>query len=202
MFMGILFGTITVALYIDPDYNPLVVVLIMLPLLVFTVLFTHQITKVPDGLKIHPDRLVIGDQEIDFGSIDQYYFNDTAIGSITLELKLKTGKVAQAVMPTKTGKDAKKQFQLNYTDYCAGKQNVIGESSYIEIHSEQMKYMRPIIIALLLIVLGCDIFFLYALINQGLETPYQLLPVNAMAFAMFPYLKRNKPTNTNNTSKR
>lgn len=192
MFIGTIFGTMTIALYIDPNYNSIVVVMIMLPLLFLAALLAQQITKTPNGLKIYHDKLIIRDQEIGYGSIDQYYFNDTAIGSITLELKLKTGKIAQAMMSTRTGKDVKKQFQKIYKEYCEGKHKETEESSYMEIHSEQMKYMRPIIIVLLVIVLGCDIFFLYTLFNGGSETPYQLLLVNLMALAMFPYLKRKK----------
>lgn len=185
-FIGSIVGGIAISIHFDLEGY--LYLLIILPLMVLSFVVSQMLAKKNKGVQMLKDAIVVNKKKIQFDEIDQYHFNQQAIGSETLELKLKSGQEFQAMMYTKSMKTFKKQFETTLNNYLVGNNESKTETPYLEYHKEQESMLRPVRLTLLTIVLIVDIVFLIKFIYSPKGIPYQFYLMNIIAISMIPFV--------------
>jgi hypothetical protein len=168
-------------------------VLLIFPLLIVIIIVAFKVAGRIIKLETGNDSVTIGKRTIDFNTIKGYNINRSGLIMSSMDLRLSSNETV-SITCSNFGEHGKQFTQLTEKLVAAitEKNRDFGPMIYQDVHVKQMKFLRPIIIFGIILVLMLDILgiFLIAIGEKGL--PWQVFIINVVILSMLPYLRRSK----------
>jgi hypothetical protein len=172
-------------------------IILILPLLIAIFIISKKFASQKISLEIGNDRVSINKRTIDFSTIKGYHINKTGLLMSSLDLRL-TSDETVSITCSNFGEQSIKFTQITemLVKAIEGENQDFKPMNYQDVHVKQMKFLRPMIISGITIVLILDILAILIRISGGKWLPWQVLMVNIVIFSLLPYLKKNKTNKT------
>lgn len=172
-----------------------IIAFFILPIgLLFSMLAAHPLSLTNATIKlIGNEGIEVTDKFIDFNKVEGYYLNDTGMTMTSLSIKISNSKPV-SITGLKLGSSNAdfqsaidlviKSIKLNCPDY--------QELAYQDVHTGQMKILRPIIVICIILIGLLDIAILLGFLTGTFEISLKLLFANGLILGLIPFLKRPK----------
>ncbi|MDX2362003.1 MAG: hypothetical protein QNK23_14430 [Crocinitomicaceae bacterium] len=187
--------TIWLAVLKEPTYA-MILLLASLPASIISALYFSTFTT---ELIIDNNQLVFKSNKVEYKDIDKYFLNEEGTNASALELRLYSGEVV-TITYTALGSTGKRNKEIILElKSCIEKQNSEStETNYQGIHVKQAKYLRPIILVIIGVILILNLAVIYLVLFSDRDFPVQILIANISLIGIIPLAKRAK----NNTSEK
>jgi hypothetical protein len=168
-------------------------VLLIFPLLLLIFIISFKVASQIIQLDIGDERVTINKKRIDFNTIKGYHINKTGLLMSSLDLRLSSDETV-SITCSNFGEKSRKFKQLTEMLIAAipEKNPDFEPMIYQDVHVKQMKFLRPIIIFGIILVLIVDILVFISIAFGEKGLPWQIFLINIVILSLIPYLKRGK----------
>jgi hypothetical protein len=168
-------------------------VLLIFPLLFGIFVISKKVSSQIVTIDIGSERVSVHNKTIHYNTIQGYHINKTGLIMSSLDLRLTNGEIF-TISCSNFGEKG-----IRFTQLTEKLIKAIGERNqsllpmnYQDVHVKQMKFLRPLIISAIVIVLLLDLLAVILVVIGEKSLPWQVLIVNVVILSLIPYLKRSK----------
>jgi hypothetical protein len=174
-------------------FNSEMYILLILPLLIGAFIIARKAAGQIIHIDIGSDRVSVNNRNIEYHTIQGYHINKTGLIMSSLDLRLSSNETF-SITCSNFGDNGVMFSQLteNLVKAVEEKNQSFRPMIYQDVHVKQMKFLRPLIISGIVLVLILDFFAILSGIFGGKWLPWQIFMVNAVILSLLPYLKRSK----------
>jgi len=168
-------------------------IILILPLLIGAFIIARKASGQIIHIDIGSERITVNNRNIDYHSILGYHVNKTGLIMSSLDLRLSSNETFSITCSNFGDKGVLfTQLTENLVKAVEEKNQSFRPMIYQDVHVKQMKFLRPLIISGIVIVLILDFFAILSGVFGGKWLPWQIFMVNIVILSLLPYLKRSK----------
>jgi hypothetical protein len=168
-------------------------ILLIFPFLIGAFIISRKAASRMVHVEVGSDRVNVHKRTIDYDTIQGYHINKTGLIMSSLDLRLSNNETFSITCSNFGEKRAQFTQLTEKLIKAVGERNQgFAPMNYQDVHVKQMKFLRPLIISGIIIVLLLDILAVMLLLIGEKSLPWQVFMVNIVILSLLPYLKRSK----------
>jgi hypothetical protein len=185
-------GALFLAVPLSKNREELEGILIFLALLIAFVSLGYKLSQTTKRIDFSQnDRLSIDCNTFNYSDIEGYHKPEDAAISSAFSFKTSDKRVHHIVSLNKE-KETLEKIEALFIDKLKECNPNASELNYNELHEKQLNFLKPIIYALLGIVVLFDLIFVLMIHPKIGKIPYQIILVNVLALGVIPLLIRKR----------
>jgi hypothetical protein len=172
-------------------FNSELCILLIFPFLIGAFIISFKAASRKVHIEMSSDRVTVHKRTIDYDTILGYHINKTGLIMSSLDLRLSNNEVF-TITCSNFGEKG-----IQFTQLTEKLIKAIGERNqsflpmnYQDVHVKQMKFLRPLIISAIIIVLLVDLLAVMLVLIGEKPLPWQVFMVNIVILPLIPYLKK------------